>query len=255
MGEFMQWFKTHGDLPDHPKVLELNVLLNDDHSLYYLIRLWAWTCKYAENGDITKFTEGQIEKACTWTGETGKLMRSFIDSKFIDKSNKKTIVHDWFEENSRFLRENHKPKPKGSPRVPQGSTEPQDIHTDKTTQDTQIAYTNYFYTAFKALYGANPKPPAHVFINLATIIKSGLDLSEWQRRVDNYFAASWPEVKDMQGLLSNWDKFIVAPKKNEEKLKPWELETKRKLEAEEKKHEIRRQQTAQYLENLRRSGT
>lgn len=132
----MQWFKAHADFVDHPKTLNLNSLLGDEHSLYYLVRLWAWTCKFAENGDLTKFSDDQIEQACGWRGEKSKLVSSFVQAGFIDKTEEKMRVHDWFKENTRHLKDKVRKRRVRSVRT-LSATSPQVTEPMSALQDIQ----------------------------------------------------------------------------------------------------------------------
>lgn len=87
-------------------------------------------------------------------------------------------------------------------------TDPQQSPTKEQGNHSTIKeYTDCFYARFEARYGQKPSPSKGTFRQLSDKIKSGLPLDEWKARTEAYFKASWPPEKDMQGLLSNWDKF------------------------------------------------
>lgn len=70
-------------------------------------------------------------------------------------------------------------------------------------------YTNIFYAAYIGKYDSEPQPPKSAFINLARLIKSGITKDMFRARLEAYFKAAWPPQKDLQGLLTHWDKFAT----------------------------------------------
>jgi hypothetical protein len=120
----MKWYKAIVDLKDHRKRFELEAELNTIHGLHYIHCWFSHVAKFYENGDVSKVTANELARVCEWKGEEQTIFDAFLKTGFIDKIGKKLVAHDWFQENSRFLKENSKPKyqgkPKGKPREPLG---------------------------------------------------------------------------------------------------------------------------------------
>lgn len=84
--------------PDHPKTIAFARVLNlPRYSAVGLLEmLWHWTAKYAPRGDVGRFSDGQIAEAVSWTDEPTKLVRAYIDTRWLDEhKTHRLVVHDW----------------------------------------------------------------------------------------------------------------------------------------------------------------
>ena len=60
--------------------------------------LWHFTDDFTPRGDIGKYSDDVIARACGWEESPEKLIRSLIDSKWLDaNSQHRLLVHDWHE--------------------------------------------------------------------------------------------------------------------------------------------------------------
>jgi len=100
----MAWLESHQALRDHPKKDRLAELLfngttandvADMAAVGLLHHLWWWALDYAQDGDLTKFSDRQIAKGCGWTGDGTLLVESLIAAGFIDRKPRR--IHDWYE--------------------------------------------------------------------------------------------------------------------------------------------------------------
>ena len=98
----MSWLESHQSLRDHPKKDRLAELLfngmvtNDIADLAaigILHCLWWWALDYAQDGDLTKFSDRQIAKGCGWNDDARLLVAALIDAGFVDKKPRR--IHDW----------------------------------------------------------------------------------------------------------------------------------------------------------------
>jgi len=104
----------------------------------------------------------------------------------------------------------------GSPTGNQRVTTIQEYKNNKKDKKVPSGqHKDYFYGCFERQHHQKPSPPAHAFINLAKRVKGGLTLEDFKTRCDNYFADPWVSSHSLQGLLSDWDKFITRRSKNE----------------------------------------
>lgn len=87
----------------------------------------------------------------------------------------------------------------------------QEVTTKEESNKVRMKeYIDIFFEAFKGRYQTNPNPPKSTYVNLARLVKSGVSLEVFKMRTSAYFKAAWPPEKDLQGLLSNWDKFAKS---------------------------------------------
>ena len=98
----MSWLESHQSMRDHPKKDRLAELLfngmvtNDVADLAaigILHCLWWWALDYAQDGDLTKFSDRQIAKGCGWNDDARLLVGALIDAGFVDKKPRR--IHDW----------------------------------------------------------------------------------------------------------------------------------------------------------------
>lgn len=90
-------------LPEHPKSNRLCALLKNPLAWAYVIKLWRWCCKYAKDGDLSKFKDAEIEYGIGWAGESGVLAGALRTAGFIEAAGDVTRVHDWMSHQGRAL--------------------------------------------------------------------------------------------------------------------------------------------------------
>ena len=98
----MSWLESHQSLRDHPKKEHLAELLfngstpndvSDYAAAGVLHYLWYWALDYAQDGDLSKFSDRQVAKGCRWQGDPLLLMQALTTAGFIDKKTRQ--IHDW----------------------------------------------------------------------------------------------------------------------------------------------------------------
>lgn len=92
---------------DHPKTMDLAARLNVElpTAIGYLELLWAFTGKKAPQGNIGKWPDGAIARACYWMGRPEVFTQALCDSGFADHDNAHRItIHDWHEHAPRWVR-------------------------------------------------------------------------------------------------------------------------------------------------------
>lgn len=85
---------------DHPKTLDLAARLKVElpTAIGHLELLWAFTGKKASQGNVGKWPDGAIARACYWMGRPEDFILALRDSGFIDAdSEHRFTVHDWHE--------------------------------------------------------------------------------------------------------------------------------------------------------------
>jgi hypothetical protein len=99
-GDTMAWIESHEELLTHPKSKRLKRKLNVSiHEVVGILHFfWHWAVKYAEDGDITKFSAEDIADAIQFDGDADKLINALIESGFVDEfEDGQRVIHDWFD--------------------------------------------------------------------------------------------------------------------------------------------------------------
>ncbi len=83
----------------HPKTYDLAARLgvNRAEALGYLTLLWDFAADFAPQGNIGKWPNGAIARACEWQGEPDKFIQSLIDSGWLDEHpdpQHRLVIHD-----------------------------------------------------------------------------------------------------------------------------------------------------------------
>lgn len=95
------------DALDHPKTLDFASRLNVSRptAIGHLELFWHFVSKHAPRGNIGKFPDGAIARACEWTGEAPEFIAALVDSGFVDPSySHRFLVHDWTEHCPNWVR-------------------------------------------------------------------------------------------------------------------------------------------------------
>ena len=181
------WIESHQEILNHPKTIRLSHLMgwSINETIGVLHRFWWWCLSYAEDGNLSKFTEEDINVAVGLNSENkSKLVDSMINSGLLDKT-PVLRVHDWFDYAGRYLKAKYhetNPRkiekirktysvPKGSPKgLPKGSPKgrlkesnlPNLPNLPNQPLPTNLPYKNArefiskYCESFKAKYGLNP---------------------------------------------------------------------------------------------------
>lgn len=98
----MAWIESHQDLEEHPKILLLcnKTGWNLDEAIGKLHRLWWWTLKYAEDGDLSKYDPSQFLVRLNSKLSSKELYKALQEANFIEKNG---LIHDWLDYAGRYL--------------------------------------------------------------------------------------------------------------------------------------------------------
>lgn len=95
------------DALDHPKTLDLAARLNVElpTAIGYLELLWAFTGKKAPQGNIGKWPDGAIARACFWMGPPETFLGALLAARFLDSDpTHRYLIHDWPEHAPRWVK-------------------------------------------------------------------------------------------------------------------------------------------------------
>jgi hypothetical protein len=98
----MAWLESHQTLADHPKRKRLSRLLGATKAatIGHLHLMWWWAMDYAQDGDLTRYTDDDLADAGGWDGDPGLFVQSLIESGFITVER---TVHDWDDYAGRLI--------------------------------------------------------------------------------------------------------------------------------------------------------
>lgn len=83
---------------DHPKTFDFAARLDIQlpTAIGHLELLWAFTGKQAAQGNIGKWPDGAIARACYWMGDPEAFISALVESGFVDADEEhRLVVHDW----------------------------------------------------------------------------------------------------------------------------------------------------------------
>lgn len=95
------------DALDHPKTLDFAARLSIElpTALGHLELFWAFTGKQAAQGNIGKWPDGAISRACYWMGPPEVFIQALRDARFLDADPvHRLTVHDWNEHAPSWVR-------------------------------------------------------------------------------------------------------------------------------------------------------
>lgn len=95
------------DALDHPKTLDFAARMSVElpTAIGYLELLWAFTGKKAPQGNIGKWPDGAISRACFWMGPPETFITALLDAGFLDADQEhRFTIHDWPEHAPRWVK-------------------------------------------------------------------------------------------------------------------------------------------------------
>ena len=92
---------------DHPKTLDFAARLNVEipTAIGYLELLWAFVGKKSPQGNIGKWPDGAIARACFWNGNPSVFVSALTDAGYLDINPQyRYMIHDWQEHAPRWVK-------------------------------------------------------------------------------------------------------------------------------------------------------
>ncbi|MBQ9211125.1 MAG: DnaD domain protein [Clostridia bacterium] len=90
----MGWISVYDTLREHPKTYDLADKLKIEQYAAggIVVFLWTWALINAPDGDLTKFPDGAIARACFWDKKPKMLMDALSECGWLDPPG---LIHDW----------------------------------------------------------------------------------------------------------------------------------------------------------------
>lgn len=82
----------------HPKTFDLASRLGIDRAraLGILTLLWDFAADSAIQGDVGKWPNGSIARACDWLEDADAFVEALVEAKWLDRSSThRLVIHDW----------------------------------------------------------------------------------------------------------------------------------------------------------------
>lgn len=95
------------DALEHPKLLDFASRLGVSRptAIGHLELLWAFTAKMSPAGNLGKYPDGAIARACEWNGEPSLFLQSLLQSRLVDAHPEhRVVVHDWVDHCPRYVK-------------------------------------------------------------------------------------------------------------------------------------------------------
>lgn len=88
------WVESHQELARHPKTRRLarHLDVSLPAVIGHLHLLWWWALDYADDGDLTRYEDGDIADAMLWKGDASTLVAELTSAGFL---NADRTIHDW----------------------------------------------------------------------------------------------------------------------------------------------------------------
>jgi hypothetical protein len=101
------WIVSETTIGRNTKFIRLGRTLGIDLAkvIGHLTLLWHSVLEQKEDGDITSWTEDDIEFYAQWDGKKGVFVKALYqeEHKFLDKIGKNVLIHDWLQTAGRYL--------------------------------------------------------------------------------------------------------------------------------------------------------
>lgn len=195
---------------DHPKTFDLCDRLDVDlpQALGLLVLLWAFTARKAPRGDVGKWTDGAIARACHWRGDSAQFIQALVDSGFIDTHPEhRLVVHDWHEHAERWVRASLKKMGQNfvtgstAEATAEDSTEATDDHSPCPDLSCPDQTSSPSEKARKRALPEDFTPTVDHFELAKTV---GVDLEAEFEQFRDYHRAKGSTMKDWNAALRTW---------------------------------------------------
>lgn len=92
---------------NHPKMLDLAARLrvSRTHACGIVANLWNWSADTAPQGNIGKWTDGVIARACEWDGDEAEFIEALVSSGWVDRcAAHRLVIHDLEDHSPEWLK-------------------------------------------------------------------------------------------------------------------------------------------------------
>lgn len=101
----MAWIESHQELGRHPKAKRLARAIDTSlpAAVGHLHFLWWWAMDFAQDGDLSDYTDEDIADAAAWDGDARQFVKALVATGFVDDEDGQRHIHDWHDYVGRLL--------------------------------------------------------------------------------------------------------------------------------------------------------
>jgi hypothetical protein len=102
------WIELHSQVRHHPKLFKLAERLGRpaNEALGILVFLWLWAAQYAEDGNLSGFSDADLGRAVFLPAEQmHDIVEACVETRWLDRDLEKNtlLIHDWKDWGASFL--------------------------------------------------------------------------------------------------------------------------------------------------------
>ena len=205
----MAWIEYHTALRDHWKIKRLSVLLEVEYitALGAISCLWLWAAEYAQDGDMSRFSDDEIRHATLCNNS--KMTREAL--KNCELINSKNKINDWNKHGLKLLEARRKRQREyvrrlrrhdvdSTPTIPN-----QPNLTNLTNKDMSFSF-DFVYNQYPSKTG---KKAAERYFKSS--VKTEQDFKDIQAALKNYIASERVKkgfIQNASTWFNNWRDWI-----------------------------------------------
>jgi hypothetical protein len=223
----MAWIESHQDLEEHPKILWLcnKTGWNLDEAIGKLHRLWWWSLKYAEDGDLNKYEPSQYLVRLNSKLNPQELYEALQEANFIEKNG---LIHDWLDYAGRYLTAKYRTSnPKRLKEIFKKHKSNFSQTKDRLKSDNQPYQPNHTKDNQDNI---KIPPTIEEVINYCQERNKGVDPHKW---FNHYQAKGWligrNKMKDWKAAVRTWEQNkdfpLVTPKRKPVRIQVLEMKS------------------------------
>lgn len=191
---------------DHPKTLDLCDRLGVSlaQALGHLTLLWAFTARKSPRGDVGKWTDGAIARACDWQQDSAAFVNALVESGYLDRDDEhRLLVHDWPDHAERWVKASLKNL---NQTFIVRTTEPTTVATTEATKDDTPCPALSCPDQPKAGTRKRALPPDFVpnETHEKLAAQKGVNLDAELEQFRDYHTAKGSTMKDWDAALRTW---------------------------------------------------
>jgi hypothetical protein len=103
------WIESHQSLGSHPKLQQFaaELQVSDPAAVGHLHYLWWWCIDYADDGDLSRYSDAVVAKAARWPGDGAEFVRGMCNAQLMHEDR---TLHDWYDYAGKLIARRQKNK-------------------------------------------------------------------------------------------------------------------------------------------------
>jgi hypothetical protein len=211
----MAWIESHQNLRYNPKTRKLARILNLSvpAAIGHLHCLWWWATDYAQDGDLSKYTDEDIADAIGWDDDPQQAVDALINSGFIDDDGSGTrTIHDWNDYAGRLIEQRQANRKRSQRAYNEKKRAENGGSTDSGDHSTQSLRADHAQTTDRLQEVCGATVPNQTVPNLTlrrtprSPPQAEGDSADLQQRRFDEFWQEYPKKVGKEAARKAWDK-------------------------------------------------